>query len=279
VDPVPASVMAYSKAPAAPMGIKPKNKLRRQAAYQSIRKAKEVAKRDERFARKREEAKDPSQREERLARNKPATIDNKRVWDTAGGDEEDALGWAVDVERLAKKRKLEEKAAENDGESEESLMAKIKQRDEAEGEDNKAEEEQDDEVDSMVDFDSEDEDEDGSDSDAAPSKRKKPQPPIRETSPPGSTATNLDLSPEFLKQKFPALFAPAPEPKVLVTTSINSTLHDEARILTDLFPVSVQCSLLPICKGVVTQANDVNRTQHTSDAPHTHMHTSTPSVK
>jgi ribosome production factor 1 len=53
-----------------------------------------------------------------------------------------------------------------------------------------------------------------------------------------SESANLDLTPEFLLLKFPTLFAadPLPIPKILVTTSINSTLHKEAEILTTLFP-------------------------------------------
>ncbi|KAJ4302863.1 Ribosome production factor 1 [Kalmusia sp. IMI 367209] len=238
-----------------PAGIKPKNKLRRQSAYLAIKKAKESAKRDERFRRKREEAKDPSLREERQARNVPATIDGKRTWDNeAVGDEEDALGWAIDVERLAKKRKLEQEAAERgdtgeigeEGEETEGLLEKLKKRDEENDED----EELDEEVDSMLDSasereeeeeedDDDDDDDDISDSESAPSKpKRKPDPPKRATSPTMSTATNMDISPEFLKQKFPAVFEQPETPKVLITTSINSTLHHEAQILTTLFPNS-----------------------------------------
>ena len=49
------------------------------------------------------------------------------------GDEDDALGWAIDVERLAKKRKMEEEAAERgeagDEDGEEGLLEKLKKRD------------------------------------------------------------------------------------------------------------------------------------------------------
>ncbi|PSN71141.1 Brix-domain-containing protein [Corynespora cassiicola Philippines] len=232
--------MAFSKSASMPAGIKPKNKLRRQAAHQSIKKAKEAAKRDERFRRKREEAKDPSLREERLARNVPTTIESKRTWDAGVGDEGDALGWAVDIQRLAKKRKVEEDEAEGeDGEadSEEGTLAKLKKREEEEAEGGNQDEEED-EADSMLDFDSDDDASDA-DSDAAPKKRK-PAPPKRDTSPTAeSTVTNMELSPDFLKQKFPSLFEPSTkEPKTLVTTSINSTLHHEADILTSFFPNS-----------------------------------------
>ncbi|KAI4679071.1 uncharacterized protein J4E88_006363 [Alternaria novae-zelandiae] len=236
--------MAFSKSPNVASGIKPKNKLRRQAAHLSIKKARESEKRDARLRRKREEEKNPALREERLAQNKPATIDGKRVWDEPVGDEEDALGWAIDVERLAKRRKVEqEEAAQKEGEDgedgeEEGILAKLKKRDQKAGGAN-SDDSQDDEADSMLDdsesepsLDSNDSD---LDSDAASSK-----PGKRASSPSAtSTATNLELSPEFLKQKFPSIFNPrTDDPQILITTSINSTLHKEAEILTSLFPNS-----------------------------------------
>lgn len=233
--------MVFSKNVDVPINMKPKNKLRRQAAYLSQKKTKESKKRDERFRRKREEAKDPSLREERQARNVPATIDSKRTWDNEHvGDEEDALGWAIDVERLAKKRKLEEEAAERgetgEEEAEEGLLEKLKKRDAEDSDD----EEPEDDLDSMLeDSASEGDDDDESQSDSGPSKSKRrPESQKRATSPTQSTATNMDISPEFLKQKFPAVFNQAEMPKVLVTTSLNSTLHKEAQILTTLFPNS-----------------------------------------
>ncbi|KAH7386632.1 anticodon-binding protein [Phaeosphaeria sp. MPI-PUGE-AT-0046c] len=228
--------MASSKT--APTGFKPKNKLRRQAAYLNIKKTREAEKRDLRHRRKREEDKDPSLREERHATNVPVTIDSKRTWDDdAVGDDEDALGWAVDVERLAKRRKLEqEQAADDAEEGEEGTLAKLKKLEQYGASDN--EDEQDDDADSMLDGDSDLQDS-ASDSDASSAQKR---PTKRASSPAASvattTATNLELSPEFLKQKFPQLFDPSPEPKVLVTTSINSTLHAEADILTSLFPNS-----------------------------------------
>ncbi|CAA9957953.1 hypothetical protein PTNB73_00116 [Pyrenophora teres f. teres] len=224
-------------------GLKPKNKLRRQAAFLSIKKAREADKRDARLRRKREEEKNPALREERLAQNKPTTIESKRVWDEPVGDEEDALGWAIDVERLAKRRKLEqeeaaEKAGDQDGEEEEGILAKLKKRDQETvgGNDDDS---MSDEADSMLDA-SESEPSLDSDMDSdldstAPSKTKN-----RASSPSAtSTATNLELSPEFLKQKFPSIFSPPEQdPQILITTSINSTLHKEADILTGLFPNS-----------------------------------------
>ncbi|KAF2463710.1 Brix-domain-containing protein [Lindgomyces ingoldianus] len=231
--------MAASKASAMPTGVKPKNKLRRQSAYTALKKSKEAEKRDARFRRKREEEKDPSLREERRARNVPVTIDAKRTWDGGVGDEEDALGWAVDVERLAKKRKLGEE--EQGAREEEGILAKLKKLNaegDGDGDSEVEQQEQDEEADSMLDSDS-DVDDDISDSDTATSTpRRSSDPPKRASSPATSTATNLELSPEFLKQKFPTLFQPPAEPKILVTTSLNSTLHHEAHILTSLLPNS-----------------------------------------
>lgn len=227
--------MAFSKSPSVATGFKPKNKLRRQAAFLSIKKAREADKRDLRHRRKREETKDASLREERLKNNVPQTIDNKRVWDEPVGDDEDVLGWAVDVERLAKKRKLDAEAAAQD--EEEGTLAKLKkieQEQEADSDD----EEKDSDADSMLESSSNSDSAFDSD-DSELSKAKKnnrassPDPSIATT-----TATNMELSPEFLKQKFPQLFEPAPEPKILVTTSINSSLHNEADTLTSFFPNS-----------------------------------------
>jgi ribosome production factor 1 len=215
----------------APTGFKPKNKLRRQAAYLNIKKTREAEKRDLRHRRKREEDKNPELREERHATNVPVTIDSKRVWDDDPvGDEEDALGWAVDVERLAKRRKLQQEQAEADAaEGEEGVLAKLKK---LEREGASEDEEEDEDADSMLD--ESDLEESGSDSDE-PSRKRAASPAASIAT---TTATNLELSPEFLKQKFPQLFDPQPEPKILVTTSINSTLHAEADILTSLFPNS-----------------------------------------
>jgi ribosome production factor 1 len=232
--------MASSKTGAMPEGVKPKNKLRRQSAYLNIKRTKEAAKRDERFRRKREEAKNPALREARQARNIPATIEAKRQWDSENlGDEEDALGWAIDVERLAKKRKLEQEAAERgeggeDGE--EGLLEKLKKRD-GHAEDEDEDEEMNDDADSMLDSLS-DNDDFASDASSATSKPTLNPPPKRASSPAASTATNMDLSPEFLKNKFPAVFNPPDVPKILVTTSLHSTLHKEAEILASFFPNS-----------------------------------------
>lgn len=147
------------------------------------------------------------------------------------------MSLAVDVESLAKKQKLAEAAENGEGNEEDGVLAQLKRRDEEDGVD----EEEDDEVDSFLASNSEAEDSEDSESGSdTRSKRKRKDPPKRErASSPGGTsvATNMSLSPEFLKEKFPTIFAPPTrDPKVLVTTSINSILHDEARILEDFFP-------------------------------------------
>jgi ribosome production factor 1 len=226
--------MAYSKSATTATGFKPKNKLRRQAAFLSIKKNKESEKRDMRLRRKREEAKDTSLRDERLANNIPQTIEAKRVWDDEPvGDEEDMLGWAVDVERLAKRRKMEDEATAQD--EEEGTLAKLKKLEKADKDNSDSDEESDSDADSMLDDDN-DSDDSAFDSDAELRKSKRAASPTPSAA--TTSATNLELSPEFLKQKFPQIFAPVDEPKILITTSINSTLHKEADILTSFFPNS-----------------------------------------
>ena len=221
--------MAFSKTPTVATGFKPKNKLRRQAAFLNIKKNRESEKRDMRHKRKREESKNEALREERLKNNVPLTIDAKRVWDEPVGDDEDALGWAVDVERLAKKRKMAQEAA--DQLEEEGTLAKLKRREREE------EHSDDDDADSMLDASEADSDAsfDSDDSELSKAKKRAPSP---DPSVATTAATNMSLSTEFLKQKFPQLFEPQPEPKVLITTSINSALHKEAETLTSFFPNS-----------------------------------------
>ncbi|KAI4243737.1 MAG: hypothetical protein L6R40_003350 [Gallowayella cf. fulva] len=202
------------------------NREKRQKLHIIRKKALDNTRREERFKRRREEDKDPSLREERLRKNIPLTLERKRVWDDVDRDTGDGLGVSVDVERL-KRQKLDEKApSEAEDGPEEAL--------EVQGSD--------DDRDSMIDS--------ASDSDAptktpppppAPSSRRKSA-TERATSPTQSTTSaNLDLTPSALAARFPTLFStdPPPEPKTLITTSLNSTLHHEARLLTTLFPHSV----------------------------------------
>ncbi|KAH8683135.1 anticodon-binding protein, partial [Tricladium varicosporioides] len=145
-------------------------------------------------------------------KNVPHTIDKKRVWDDVDGD---GLGVSVDVEQL-KRRRIEEAEA-----AEQELL---------EDEEDSAE----DDVDSMLDSASENEDDDPED------KRTLKQRQRAASNAPSTTSTNLDLTPSSLALKFPTLFSdePPPVPKVLLTTSINSTLHHEAELLCSLFPHS-----------------------------------------
>lgn len=208
------------------------NKIKRQEQNLKHKKAKESSRRDERLRRRRTEDKNPVLREERRAQNVPQTIDKKRIWDRVEGAEDDDLGLAVDLQSI-KRRKVEDAVQEPAAEDFQNGLDGLKEAGEDADDDD-----DDDDADSMLEDDlSGDEEEEGDDAVTeaiAPSK-----PPQRETSPAGSTATDLNLTPESLSARFPSLFAPPTrEPKVLVTTSINSTLHDEARLLTNLFPNS-----------------------------------------
>ena len=206
--------------PKASLPFRTANKHIRQDLHVKQKKARENTRRDERFRRRHEEDKDPKQREERVKRNVPLTLDRKRVWDEVDNDTGDGLGISIDVERL-KRQKVDE-AVEDQVEK-------------------GSEKEPDEDRDSMIDSESDQEEEE---------QRKKNSQKIngprtateRATSPTRSTtSTNLDLTPEALAARFPSLFSmeAPPTPKILVTTSINSTLHNEARLLTTLFPNSV----------------------------------------
>ncbi|BDD61989.1 hypothetical protein MPDQ_005067 [Monascus purpureus] len=220
--------------PSAASEDKPANKLRRQLLHVKRKRAKEAARRAERFARKKEEAKNPSLKAERLQRNVPLTLERKRVWDEGGSDVEDGLGLSVDVERIKRLRKEEE---------EEELNRPVE-----EDVDSDQGSEDCDEIDSMIATSDEEEDEEGDEKsehktqDRGRRKLSVPTATERATSPTQSIrSTNLNLAPEALAAKFSALFSKdvPPTPKILITTSINSTLHHEAEILTNLFPNSV----------------------------------------
>ncbi|KAG9587089.1 Brix-domain-containing protein, partial [Aureobasidium melanogenum] len=202
------------------------NKIKRREQHVKAKKAKENEKRDDRLRRRRTEDKNPALREARRAKNIPQTIDRKRTWDTAGdGEESDKLGLSVDLNAI-KRRKVEDEEDEADQEEQE-------------------EEEKDSDADSMIDFDENEDDEDDDEDTKAAKQQKKDEAAAakkaRAPSPtPSTAATNLSLTPEGLAAKFPSLFEQTgKDPKVLVTTSINSFLHREAALLTSLFPNSV----------------------------------------
>ena len=195
------------------------NKEKRQGLHIKRKKAQDSIRRDERFRRRREEDKDPSLREARLKANVPLTLERKRVWDEVDRDTSDGVGLSVDVERLKRQRLEEEKDALE--EDEQQILDSEEERD------------------SMIDSASEDEIEEPT----LPQKSlRRKTATERATSPVQSTtSTGLDFTPEALAAKFPNIFSkdPPPIPKILITTSLNSTLHNEGQLLTTLFPHSV----------------------------------------
>ena len=205
--------MGFRKAPT--QALKAANKLKRQELFVQHKKSKDKDRREHRFQRKKEEDRNPELKAARLAKNVTKTLDQKRVWDDV---DDDSLGAVVDVEKL-KRRRMEEALAEEEA----ALNAPL---DEDDDEDN----------DSMLATD--DEDDEAQEAALAKSRAKRA---IRDSSAvPSTTSTNLDLTPSSLALKFPTLFTdiPPPTPKILLTTSLNSTLHEEAHLLTTLFPNS-----------------------------------------
>ncbi|OAA79663.1 RNA processing factor 1 [Akanthomyces lecanii RCEF 1005] len=205
--------MGFRKAPT--QALKAANKLKRQELFVQHKKSKDKDRREHRFQRKKEEDRNPELKAARLAKNVTKTLDQKRVWDDV---DDDSLGAVVDVEKL-KRRRMEEALAEEEA----ALNAPL---DEDDDEDN----------DSMLATD--DEDNEAQEAALAKARAKRA---IRDSSAvPSTTSTNLDLTPSSLALKFPTLFTdiPPPTPKILLTTSLNSTLHEEAHLLTTLFPNS-----------------------------------------
>ncbi|KAL6249006.1 Ribosome production factor 1 [Rhinocladiella similis] len=234
----------------AALPFKTANKQRRQDLHVKQKRARDALKRAERFGRKKEEAKNPQLKEERLRRNVPTTIDKKRVYDEVQDEPENGgLGLAYDVERLKRRKLAEEQELPVDEDHQEQSGPESD-----EGEDKGDE----DDADSMLEDSDDDEDAGGTEEDLEPSDiddtSHDPLPSKsqltsassepRALSPTRSTtSTNLSLAPAALAAKFPTLFPsadapPPPTPKILITTSINSTLHKEAAILTSLFPNS-----------------------------------------
>ncbi|KAG8532211.1 uncharacterized protein KY384_003852 [Bacidia gigantensis] len=207
--------------PKATLPFKTSNREKRQRLHITRKKALGNETRDERRRRRKQEDQDPRLREERIRKNVPLTLERKRIWDDVDRDTGDGLGISVDVERL-KRRKLEEEARQ------------IEQN----GIEDEAQDQSAEEMDSMIDSESESETEPTEEKSKPPTKRTATE---RATSPVQSTtSTNLDLAPETLALRFPSLFSvdPPPTPKILITTSLSSTLHYEAHLLTSLFPFS-----------------------------------------
>jgi len=201
------------------LSLRTSNKIRRQALYVSQKKAVGKAKHEDRHRRLKEEANHPELRKQRLEQNRPASIDKKRIWDDV---DDDSLGTAVDVAQL-KRRRLEEAEAAAAKEAD-----RISEDEEGEDEDD---------ADSMLDSEEEggiEEDEDTTDK--LRRKRAHRTPSIA----PSTTSTNLDLTPDSLTSQFRHLFSDEfpPYPKILVTTSLNATIHKEAQDIAALFPNS-----------------------------------------
>ncbi|KAK4227657.1 ribosome production factor 1 [Podospora fimiseda] len=209
--------MGYSRSSGASLSMKTKNKQRRKQLYVTQKKESGKARHEERHRRRREEAKNPELRAERLEKNQPASIDKKRVWDDV---DDDKLGAVVDLAQL-KRRRLEQEAAaaEADGVVED-------------------EEEKDSDADSMLDSDEEEENEEDDEEkmEKIRQKRSQRQPSIA----PSTTSTNMDLTPDSLSRQFKYLFSDEtpPVPKILVTTSLNAHIHQEAQEIAAVFPNS-----------------------------------------
>lgn len=211
----------FKPSPKTSLPFKTANKEKRQKLHITQKKARDGIKREERFRRRRDEDKDPSLREDRLKKNVPLTLERKRVWDEVDRDTGDGLGVSVDVERL-KRQKLEE-AEEEEEKNKEAIATEGSEEDR----------------DSMIDSASEGEVED---EDKPREQSRTRSATERATSPVHSTtSTHLDLTPEALAARFSTLFSTEspPTPKILITTSINSNLHNQAQLLTTLFPHSV----------------------------------------
>ncbi|KAK8115060.1 ribosome production factor 1 [Apiospora kogelbergensis] len=202
------------------------NKIHRKKLYVESKKQTAKDKLERNFRRKKEESNDPELRRQRLEKNKPVTIDRKRVFSTA---DDDSLGANVDLAQLFKRRRLAEVEVGGPQDADPNADEDGAQDDE---------DDEDDEVDSMLGSDDDDEEDDEEDERTKSSNDLRRV--IREDSTAPSIATTVDLTPESLVKKFPTLFSDdAPdEPKLLITTTLNSTIHKEAQMLTSFFPNS-----------------------------------------
>jgi ribosome production factor 1 len=80
----------------------------------------------------------------------------------------------------------------------------------------------------------------GKDEDESAAERRKRSSQRTGSLAPSTTSTNFDLTPAALLRQFPSLFTDeAPGlPKILVTTSLNATIHREAQDIANMFPAS-----------------------------------------
>ncbi|GAB0133736.1 hypothetical protein EsDP_00002133 [Epichloe bromicola] len=234
--------MGFTKPPV--QALKAANKTKRQELYIQHKKASGKERREARHRRRKAENLEPALKEARLRKNKTLTLDQKRVWDQ--GDD-DTLGAQVDLDQL-RRRQMEE------AEAEERTVLDAEMKDDEDDEDDN---------DSML----ESEDEEDEETKQAAMEKQRDKRAKRDNSiAPSTTSTNLDLTPAALALKFPTLYSdvPTPDPKVLVTTSLNSTIHYEAQLLSTLFPNSTyiprsahryghKYSLREICKYAINR--------------------------
>jgi len=158
----------------------------------------------------------------------PDTLDSKRKWDEADPEErERVLGRAVDLVGLAKRRKVEEADGEREADSEDGEMN---------------DQEMDIEDDGVPDDDSmlgDDSDSEEHDDTLSPNQQKLTVSKAEDDAlePLSTMADEVpSLAPDSLVSKFPTLFEAPATPKILVTTSLNSTLHAQAEAVASLFP-------------------------------------------
>lgn len=234
---------------------KSKNKDKRHNAYLKIKKARESVKRDHRLKRKREEDKNPHLRVKRRAKNVPTTIDQKRAWDEVEEVGGDGLGLSIDLQSLKQCHLGEQTSRDPQGLTESKLQRLKDQSSPASNLSNKRSEQAWAESDQQLESDEddlgsllEDSDEEEERSDkafddsehSADEKVNTTPSDHRPSSPSASTAsTNMSLIPDALAAKFPTLFKPPSDPKILITTNLGGSVHKEAELLTALFPNSM----------------------------------------
>ncbi|GAP89694.1 putative ribosome production factor 1 [Rosellinia necatrix] len=190
---------------------------RNRTVAQKTARAKE--KREERFSRKREEKRNPALRLARLEKNKPLTLDQKRVWDDVDNDE---LSSSVDLQVLRRRRIQQAEEAER------QAIEAVQPRDDDENEDD---------ADSMLDSEEEKEGDNAQDPEEGTNAQARPR--QDSIAPSVASTSNFDLTPESLLLKFPHLFSDGsrpPEPKILITTGLDSTLHHVARTFESIIP-------------------------------------------
>ncbi len=136
--------------------------------------------------------------------------------------DDDSLGALVDVAQVKRRRVAQEEQERGNVDADLSSADLSSDNDD-----------DDDELDSMFDSDEEDNNDD-SEPGVSEARMKKD---VQDASLGSSIATNFDLTPASLTLKFPTSLVdgPARTPKILVTTSLHSTLHEQARTLCSLF--------------------------------------------